>query len=80
MASPTSPVDVKLPQRSGTVSSGFTRRTSMSDDEAIPQTDSSEVCSWRLGVPAGRMAAAEPRGGMEGLTTCSSVQYRLPIC
>lgn len=44
MATPTSPADVKLPQRSGTVSSGFTRRTSMSDDEAIPHTDSSEVC------------------------------------
>ncbi|KAJ5661986.1 uncharacterized protein N7477_009602 [Penicillium maclennaniae] len=43
MASPTSPVDVKLPHRSATVSSGFTRRTSMSDDEAIPQTDSSET-------------------------------------
>ena len=36
---------MKLPQRSGTVSSGFTRRTSMSDDEAIPDTDSSEVCT-----------------------------------
>jgi hypothetical protein len=44
MSTPTSPADVKLPQRSGTVSSGFTRRTSMSDDEAIPHTDSSEVC------------------------------------
>lgn len=43
MSTPTSPADVKLPQRSGTVSSGFTRRTSMSDDEAIPDTDSSEV-------------------------------------
>lgn len=40
----TSPVDVKLPQRSGTVNSTLTRRTSMSDDEAIPDTDSSEVC------------------------------------
>ncbi|KAJ6062996.1 uncharacterized protein N7446_007116 [Penicillium canescens] len=42
MSTPTSPTDVKLPQRSGTVSSAFTRRTSMSDDEAIPNTDSSE--------------------------------------
>lgn len=33
----------QLPQRSATVSSGFTRRTSVSDDEAIPDTDSSEV-------------------------------------
>ncbi|KAJ5759279.1 hypothetical protein N7520_006435 [Penicillium odoratum] len=38
-----SPVEHKLPQRSGTVSSGFTRRTSFSDDEAIPDTDSSET-------------------------------------
>jgi hypothetical protein len=37
-------VEHKLPQRSGTVSSSFTRRTSMSDDEAIPDTDSSQVC------------------------------------
>lgn len=44
MSTPTSPADVKLPQRSATVSSGFTRRTSVSDDEAIPDTDSSEVC------------------------------------
>lgn len=44
MSTPVSPADVKLPQRSGTVSSAFTRRTSMSDDEAIPDTDSSEVC------------------------------------
>ncbi|KAJ5216113.1 uncharacterized protein N7498_002520 [Penicillium cinerascens] len=43
MSSPTSPVDAKLPQRSATVSSGFTRRTSMSDDEAIPDTDSTET-------------------------------------
>jgi hypothetical protein len=40
----TTPTDVKLPVRSGTVSSTVTRRTSMSDDEAIPETDSSEVC------------------------------------
>ncbi|KAJ5671771.1 hypothetical protein N7507_000898 [Penicillium longicatenatum] len=38
-----SPVEHKLPQRSGTVSSSFTRRTSFSDDEAIPDTDSSET-------------------------------------
>lgn len=44
MSTPASPAEVTLPQRSGTVSSGFTRRTSMSDDEAIPDTDSSEVC------------------------------------
>lgn len=37
MSTPTSPADVKLPQRSGTVSSA--------DDEAIPNTDSSEVRS-----------------------------------
>lgn len=43
MSTPTSPGEHKLPQRSATVSSGFTRRTSMSDDEAIPDTDSSEV-------------------------------------
>ncbi|OQE46308.1 hypothetical protein PENCOP_c001G01369 [Penicillium coprophilum] len=44
----TSPADVKLPQRSGTVSSAFTRRTSMSDDEAIPETDSSETTTLLL--------------------------------
>ncbi|KAJ5595135.1 uncharacterized protein N7459_001343 [Penicillium hispanicum] len=44
MSTPTSPMEHKLPQRSATVSSSMTRRTSMSDDEAIPQTDSSE-CS-----------------------------------
>lgn len=44
MSTPTSPADVKLPQRSNTVSSSFTRRTSLSDDEAIPDGDSNEVC------------------------------------
>lgn len=44
MSTTAGPADVKLPQRSGTVSSSFTRRTSMSDDEVIPATDSSEVC------------------------------------
>ncbi|KAJ5959555.1 uncharacterized protein N7479_006705 [Penicillium vulpinum] len=44
----TSPADIKLPQRSGTVSSSFTRRTSMSDDEAIPETDSSETTTLLL--------------------------------
>ncbi|OQD83547.1 hypothetical protein PENANT_c016G09504 [Penicillium antarcticum] len=48
MSTPASPADVKLPQRSGTVSSGFTRRTSMSDDEAIPDTDSSETTTLLL--------------------------------
>ncbi|CAI7638380.1 unnamed protein product [Penicillium pancosmium] len=43
MSTPVSPVEHKLPQRSGTVSSSFTRRTSMSDDEAIPDTDSSQT-------------------------------------
>jgi hypothetical protein len=41
---------MKLPQRSGTVSSGLTRRTSGSDDEAIPNTDSSEVRICLCGV------------------------------
>lgn len=44
MSTPTSPVEHKLPQRSGTVTSAMTRRTSMSDDEAIPGSDSNEVC------------------------------------
>ncbi|KAJ5405213.1 hypothetical protein N7465_006497 [Penicillium sp. CMV-2018d] len=48
MSTPVSPADVKLPQRSGTVSSAFTRRTSMSDDEAIPDTDSSETTNLLL--------------------------------
>lgn len=38
------PTSTELPQRSGTVSSGITRRTSLSDDDAIPDGDSSEVC------------------------------------
>ncbi|KAJ5721617.1 uncharacterized protein N7483_009551 [Penicillium malachiteum] len=33
----------KLPQRSATMASNMTRRTSVSDDEAIPDTDSSET-------------------------------------
>ncbi|KAJ5189349.1 hypothetical protein N7491_005683 [Penicillium cf. griseofulvum] len=44
----TSPTDVKLPQRSATVSSAVTRRTSMSDDEAIPETDSSQTTTLLL--------------------------------
>ncbi|KAJ5928929.1 hypothetical protein N7466_007885 [Penicillium verhagenii] len=43
MSATSSPVEHKLPQRTGTVSSSFTRRTSFSDDEAIPDTDSSET-------------------------------------
>lgn len=46
MSTPVSPVEHKLPQRSGTVTSamtGVSRRTSMSDDEAIPGSDSNEV-------------------------------------
>lgn len=37
MSTPTSPVD--LPHRSGTLTSSFTRRSSLSDDEAIPDSD-----------------------------------------
>jgi hypothetical protein len=48
MSTAASPADVKLPQRSNTVSSGFTRRTSMSDDEAIPNNDNSETTSLLL--------------------------------
>lgn len=43
MSTPVSPTDFKLPSRSATVTSTLTRRTSASDDEAIPDTDSSEV-------------------------------------
>lgn len=44
MSTPTSPVD-KLPHRSSTLTSSIApdRRASMSDDEAIPDSDSSEV-------------------------------------
>ncbi|KAJ5168771.1 uncharacterized protein N7482_004365 [Penicillium canariense] len=42
------PAEHKLPQRSATMSSSLTRRTSMSDDEAIPQTDSSETTNLLL--------------------------------
>ncbi|KAF9246046.1 hypothetical protein DTO027I6_4146 [Penicillium roqueforti] len=48
MSTPTSPADVKLPQRSNTVSSSFTRRTSLSDDEAIPDGDSNETTNLLL--------------------------------
>lgn len=46
MSTPVSPVEHKLPMRSATMSSSLTRQTSVSDDEAIPDTDSSEVCAW----------------------------------
>lgn len=64
MSTPVSPVEHKLPQRSATVSSGVTRRTSMSDDEAIPDTDSSQVCEGLFFVhpgPAGSLHARTPR-------------------
>lgn len=47
MSTPTSPAEPSLPHRSSTLRSTTTtatRRTSISDDEAIPDTDSSEVC------------------------------------
>lgn len=47
MSTPTSPTDAKsIPTRSNTVRSSMTaptRRTSLSEDEAIPDSDSSEV-------------------------------------
>lgn len=46
MSTPVSPVEHKLPMRSATVSSSLTRQTSVSDDEAIPDTDSSQVRTW----------------------------------
>ncbi|PWY78328.1 PH domain protein, partial [Aspergillus heteromorphus CBS 117.55] len=51
MSATSSPVEPRLPQRSGTVSStmtGFTRRTSMSDEEAIPGSDSNETTNLLL--------------------------------
>jgi len=48
MSTPVSPVEHKLPQRSATVSSSLTRATSVSDDEAIPDTDSSETTKLLL--------------------------------
>lgn len=62
MSTPTSPTEHKLPSRSGTVSSSMTRRTSISDDEAIPDTDSSEVCggSWG-GLTAVQTTAFTPQ-------------------
>ncbi|RAK85376.1 PH domain protein [Aspergillus costaricaensis CBS 115574] len=51
MSTPVSPVEHKLPQRSGTVTSamtGVSRRTSMSDDEAIPGSDSNETTNLLL--------------------------------
>lgn len=41
-------VEHKLPQRTATVSSTLTRQTSVSDDEAIPDTDSSETTNLLL--------------------------------
>lgn len=51
MSTPTSPT-ATLPTRSSTIRSTTTetatRRTSVSDDEAIPDSDSSEVCfGWK---------------------------------
>lgn len=51
MSTPTSPT-ATLPTRSSTIRSTTTetatRRTSVSDDEAIPDSDSSEVCfRWK---------------------------------
>ncbi|KAJ5899546.1 hypothetical protein N7495_004290 [Penicillium taxi] len=43
-----SPVEYSLPKRSSTMHSNLTRRTSMSDDEAIPDTDSSETTNLLL--------------------------------
>ncbi|KAJ6160939.1 hypothetical protein N7470_004335 [Penicillium chermesinum] len=50
MSNPAGQPDVKLPSRSGTVTSNLTRRTSNSDDEAIPDSDSGEypaVCGTK---------------------------------
>lgn len=47
MSANSSPVEGKLPTRSNTmrtVSTGTERRASVSDDEAIPGSDSNEVC------------------------------------
>ncbi|OOQ84250.1 PH domain protein [Penicillium brasilianum] len=48
MSTPVSPVEHKLPTRSATVSSSLTRQTSVSDDEAIPDTDSNETTNLLL--------------------------------
>ncbi|PYI11294.1 PH domain protein [Aspergillus sclerotiicarbonarius CBS 121057] len=51
MSAASSPVEQKLPQRSATVTStmtGISRRTSMSDDEAIPGSDSNETTNLLL--------------------------------
>ncbi|KAJ5380836.1 uncharacterized protein N7496_003264 [Penicillium cataractarum] len=48
MSTPVSPVENKLPMRSATMSSSLTRQTSVSDDEAIPDTDSSETTNLLL--------------------------------
>lgn len=53
MSTPTSPAETTLPQRSSTLHStttSGTRRTSMSDDEAIPDSDTNEVCTVSWGV------------------------------
>ncbi|PYH91055.1 PH domain protein [Aspergillus ellipticus CBS 707.79] len=51
MSATSSPVEPRLPQRTGTVTStmtGFSRRTSMSDEEAIPGSDSNETTNLLL--------------------------------
>ncbi|KKK17708.1 hypothetical protein AOCH_006244 [Aspergillus ochraceoroseus] len=51
MSTTSSPVDKKLPHRSSTLRStisGFERRASMSDDEAIPGSDSNETTNLLL--------------------------------
>ncbi|EAW06592.1 PH domain protein [Aspergillus clavatus NRRL 1] len=50
MSATSSPVEQKLPQRSSTLASslGPTRRASLSDDEAIPESDSNETTNLLL--------------------------------
>ncbi|KAJ5225856.1 hypothetical protein N7468_007081 [Penicillium chermesinum] len=65
MSNPAGQPDVKLPSRSGTVTSNLTRRTSNSDDEAIPDSDSGEVCY--KSPPIGQRSYSSPVPRVERL-------------
>lgn len=56
MSATASPVD--LPHRTSTLGSSFTRQTSMSDDEAIPDSDGNQVCY----VPVVYLGGEERKG------------------
>lgn len=92
MSATSSPVESKLPTRSNTlrtVSTGTYRRASMSDDEAIPGSDSNEVCtrknpnntSWiMLTLHIGSIDYQPPRRASSCLEAHVRILGRLRLC